>query len=71
MRRPRHAQAPEYGAETGCPLDSGTLPAQYFDVLVSINSEVVDLETAMRNTKENLIRTAITVGNLIAIDNVR
>ncbi|HZX59690.1 MAG TPA: glycerate kinase [Mucilaginibacter sp.] len=40
---------------------------KYFDELISINKEPVDLATAMTNTNENLIRTAIALGNSIAL----
>ena len=39
---------------------------QYFDVLMAIGNEPTELAEAMQLTKENLIRTAKEVGNLIA-----
>ena len=40
---------------------------KYFDVLLAIGNEPTDLTEAMKLTKENLIRTAKEVGNLIAL----
>lgn len=37
----------------------------YFDELVSINKDPVDLAEAMKNTKENLVRTAIAIGKTL------
>lgn len=39
---------------------------QYFDVLLSIGNEPGAIQTAIENTKDNLIRTAKQVGNLLA-----
>jgi glycerate kinase len=43
---------------------------QYFDVLVSINNEPGDLAAAMKNTRENLIRTAKMIGDLLAVNDL-
>ena len=40
---------------------------QYFDVLLSINSDLTDLSTAMTNTADNLTHTAFELGNLLHI----
>ncbi|MEO6456457.1 MAG: glycerate kinase [Ginsengibacter sp.] len=40
---------------------------KYFDVLISINHEPLEITTAILNTKGNLIKTAKTIGDLIAI----
>jgi glycerate kinase len=40
---------------------------KYFDVLISINNEPCDLTTALINTKGNLIRTAVAIGDLVAL----
>ena len=49
------------------PLDVDAELQQYFDVLLPINNELVDIATAMANTEKNLIRTAIGIGNILAI----
>jgi glycerate kinase len=40
---------------------------EYFDVLLSINNELVDISRAMANTRRNLKRTAMLIGNLLAL----
>ena len=40
---------------------------KYFDVLLSINNELVDISRAMANTSQNLKRTAKLAGNLLAL----
>jgi len=40
---------------------------KYFDVLLSINNELVDISRAMANTGPNLKRTAKLAGNLLAL----
>jgi glycerate kinase len=40
---------------------------KYFDALLSIGNEPCDLETALKNSFENLRRTAMELGNLIAV----
>ncbi|HVW15638.1 MAG TPA: glycerate kinase [Mucilaginibacter sp.] len=40
---------------------------RYFDELISINKEQVDIAEAMRNTKENLIRTAAEIGKTLSL----
>jgi len=42
---------------------------QYFDELININPEPVDLATAMRNTRENLVRAGREIGDRLA-DNI-
>lgn len=39
---------------------------KYFDELISINKEFIDMPTAIANTEKNLIETAQELGNLIA-----
>jgi len=39
----------------------------FFDKLVSINKDGYDMETALRLTRKNLTRTAIEIGNLLAL----
>lgn len=53
---------------------AGTIPSerdnelgQYFDVLMSINSEPLNIVSAMENTKKNLIRTSTTMGDMMAL----
>jgi glycerate 2-kinase len=40
---------------------------KYFDVLLSIGHEPTDLATALKCTRENMVRTSREIGNLLAI----
>lgn len=51
------------------PLDKNSKLQEYFDVLLSIGNEPCDLSTALKSTKQNLIRTAQEIGNLLSIKN--
>ena len=42
---------------------------QYFDVLLPISNEAMDLSTAMQYTYENLVRTAKMLGDLLSMKN--
>ncbi|MCC8424675.1 glycerate kinase [Mucilaginibacter sp. UR6-11] len=39
---------------------------QYFDILLAINKNTDDLQTALKNTRENLEHTALQLGNSLA-----
>jgi len=43
---------------------------KYFDVLISINREFIDMPTAIANTEKNLIKTAKNLGDLIALGTI-
>ena len=58
---------PVIGIAGKIPLEHDDELQQYFDVLISINNEPMDIATAIANTKENLIRTATALGNTIAL----
>lgn len=49
------------------PLKENWKFSKYFDVLLAIGNEPVDLPTAMRVTADNLTRTSTVLGNLLAI----
>jgi glycerate kinase len=49
------------------PLQPNEELNKWFDVLISINNET-DLEKSMQHTKENLTRTARTIGDLLALE---
>jgi len=49
------------------PLTTDAQLQKYFDVLLAINNEPFDMTTAIRDTKENLVRTAKAIGDLLAI----
>jgi glycerate kinase len=51
------------------PLMKEPVMEPYFDAILPIGNEPSELEQAFRNTKENLIRTANQLGNLLALQN--
>ncbi len=65
--RAKDQRIPVIGIAGKIPLEQDDDLQEYFDTLVSINNEPADMATAMKNTKENLIRTAQGIGNLIAL----
>ncbi|HWZ14064.1 MAG TPA: glycerate kinase [Mucilaginibacter sp.] len=65
----KNANVPVIGVAGKVPLERDEELAKYFDVLMPINNESGDLETAMKNTRENLIRTGKMIGDLLALDN--
>lgn len=58
---------PVIGIAGKVPLEHDNDLAEYFDGLFSINSEPGDIAAAMANTKANLMRTSIALGNLLAL----
>jgi glycerate 2-kinase len=60
---------PVIGIAGKVPLDPDEDLQKYFDVLISINNEATDIETAMKNTRDNLVRTAKMIGDLIKMRN--
>jgi glycerate kinase len=49
------------------PLEQDAELQQYFDVLLSINNEPVDLAVAMENTEKNLVRMGRELGELLGL----
>jgi glycerate kinase len=43
---------------------------QYFDVMLAIGNEPADMQTAMKDTAANLIRTAMQAGNFLALNHL-
>jgi len=62
----KNQNVPVIGMAGKIPLEPNGELNKYFDVLVSINHATADLETAMRNTRTNLISTATSIGDQIA-----
>lgn len=58
---------PVIGVAGNIPLESNGALQQYFDVLLSVNNEATDINTAMQHTKTNLVRTGAAIGKLIGI----
>jgi glycerate kinase len=65
--RAKNTKIPVIGIAGKVPLAYDDELQQYFDVLISINNEAADMATALANAKENLIRTATAIGNIIAL----
>jgi glycerate kinase len=57
---------PVIGLAGKVPEQPGIEMDKYFNVLRSINNDPVDLSTALKNTRPNLIQTACQIGDLIA-----
>jgi glycerate 2-kinase len=58
---------PVIGVAGSVPLEPDEELLQYFNVLIPINNELTDLPTALGHTRQNLIRTAKSIGDLLAI----
>jgi glycerate kinase len=66
-QRAKKKGIPVFGFAGKVPLARDGKLHEYFDVLLSINNEPLDLSTALRNTSRNLVRTARVVGDLLAL----
>jgi glycerate kinase len=63
----KNKSIPVIGLAGKIPLEPDAELQRYFDVLLSINNEPVEIAEAMANTEKNLILVAKSVGNLIAM----
>jgi glycerate kinase len=66
--RVKNKNIPVIGMAGNVPLEKNDELSQYFDQLFSINQAGEDLQASMVNTKENLIKTAKSIGDLIALN---
>jgi glycerate 2-kinase len=66
-QKAKEKNIPVIGVAGSLPLQNNEALQQYFNVLVSINNDVADLNTAMQNTAQNLLRTGKIIGDLIAM----
>jgi glycerate 2-kinase len=66
-RKAKEKNIPVIAVAGSLPLQNNETLQQYFDVLVSINNDVADLNTAIKNTEQNLIRTGRMIGDLMAM----
>jgi glycerate kinase len=64
-KRAKEKSIPVIGFAGKIPLYNDEQLQQYFDVLVPINNEITDLQTAIENTYDNLVRSARLLGNLL------
>lgn len=58
---------PVIGLAGSIPSTQETLLNKYFNVLVAIGNEPMNIENAMATTKQNLVRCACSVGDLLAL----
>jgi glycerate kinase len=58
---------PVIGLGGEVPINPGEELSRYFDVLMPIGNRPISLAEALNNTRENLIRTAKTIGDMLAI----
>ena len=65
--RAKRKNLPVIGLAGKVPHEKNKALDQYFDVLLAIGNEPAELQVAMGNTKENLIRMAKAIGDLLAI----
>ncbi|WP_426669770.1 glycerate kinase [Mucilaginibacter sp. McL0603] len=63
----KNKNIPVIGLAGKIPLEQDAELKRYFDVLLSINNEPVEMAEAMTNTEKNLILVAKSVGDLIAL----
>ncbi len=68
-KRAKLKGVPVIGLAGKVPLERNKNLEKYFDALMSINHQPSDLDTALANTKMNLIRTSRELGNLLALVN--
>lgn len=65
--RAKQKKLPVVGIAGNVPLEPNEALNRYFDILLPIGNSPADIHTAMRLTRQNLIRTARQVGNLLAL----
>jgi glycerate 2-kinase len=63
--RAKKRSIPVIGLAGKVPLQTDPQLQEYFDRLLSINQEATDIETAIKNTYSNLVRSAKLLGNLL------
>jgi glycerate kinase len=66
-QKAKEKNIPVIGVAGSIPLEVNKSLQQYFDVLVSINNDVSDLNTAIKNTEQNLIRTGKMISDLVSM----
>ena len=65
-KRAKEKSIPVIGIAGKVPLHPDEQLQKYFDVLLPINHEAMDLQTAMDHTYDNLIRTGKLLGDLLS-----
>jgi glycerate kinase len=65
--RAKQKNIPVIGMAGKVPLTTDAELQKYFDVLLAINNEPFEISMAIKNTKDNLVRTAKAIGDLLAM----
>jgi len=65
--RAKEKNIPVIGIAGKVPLTTDIELQKYFDVLLSINNESFEIITAIKYTKDNLVRTAKAIGDLLVM----
>ena len=66
-KRAKAKRIPVLGIAGNLPLQNDSELEAYFDALISINHKPMDMASAIQNTRENLVRTARMLGNLLSL----
>ena len=66
--RAKLKKLPVIGIAGKVPLEKNAALQKYFDVLLPISHQSLDLPTALAATERNLVRTATELGNLLALN---
>ncbi|HEX7457018.1 MAG TPA: glycerate kinase, partial [Ginsengibacter sp.] len=66
--RAKEKNIPVIGIAGKVPLKADAQLQKYFDVLLSINNESFEITTAIKNTKDNLVRTGKAIGDWLALE---
>jgi glycerate kinase len=66
--RAKEKNIPVIGIAGKVPLKADAQLQKYFDVLLSINNESFEITTAIKNTKDNLVKTAKAIGDWLALE---
>ena len=66
-RRAKLKELPVIGLAGKIPLEKNEALQQYFDVLMAIGHQPMDLAAALAATESNLIRTSMLLGNLLSL----
>jgi glycerate kinase len=58
---------PVFGLAGKIPMEDHPEMSKFFDLLLAIGNQPTDLETAMKSTASNLIRTSLAIGRLLLL----
>lgn len=66
-KRAKEKSIPVIGLAGKVPLTEDKHLGEYFNVLLPISNEVMDIETAMKHTYDNLLRTSKLLGDILSL----